>query len=111
MDIEFKYGAKSSQNFRVDLAQDVLDVPCDNNNNVWYGYFSDYVDWFGGYENAYDDSLKFCYKSSQRVSNPDIGRCVIKYQSQSGKTGILVKTNIGNESGQPDYLEEFIIKE
>ena len=27
MDIEFKYGAKSSQNFRVDLAQDVLDVP------------------------------------------------------------------------------------
>tara|TARA_B110000196_G_C20923827_1_gene556535 strand:- start:495 stop:752 length:258 start_codon:yes stop_codon:yes gene_type:complete len=27
LDIEFKYGAKSSQNFRVDLAQDVLDVP------------------------------------------------------------------------------------
>ena len=87
-------------------------VPCDSNQmTVWYGYFSDYVDWFGGYENAYDDSLKFCYKSSQRVSNPDIGRCVIKYQSKSGKTGILVKTNIGNESGQPDYLEEFIIKE
>jgi prepilin-type N-terminal cleavage/methylation domain-containing protein len=61
-------------------------VPCDNNQmGVWYGYFSDYVDWFGGYENAYDDSLKFCYKSSEsgNVSNPDIGRCVIKYQSKS----------------------------
>ena len=89
-------------------------VPCDNNQmGVWYGYFSDYVDWFGGYENAYDDSLKFCYKSSEagNVSNPDIGRCVIKYQSKSGKTGILLKTNIGNESGQPEYIEELIFKE
>jgi type IV pilus assembly protein PilA len=89
-------------------------VPCDANQmGVWYGYFSDYIDWFGNYENAYGDSQKFCYTSGEagRIKNPDMGKCVIKYDSRFGKTGILLKTNIGNESGQPDYLEEFIIKE
>jgi type IV pilus assembly protein PilA len=89
-------------------------IPCDNNQmTVWYGYFSDYIDWFGNYENAYDNSQKFCYRSSEagRIRNPDMGKCVIKYDSRSGKTGILLKTNIGTESGQPEYIEDFIIKE
>jgi type IV pilus assembly protein PilA len=89
-------------------------IPCDNNQmTVWNGYFSDYIDWFGNYENAYDNSQKFCYRSSEagRIRNPDMGKCVIKYDSRSGKTGILLKTNIGTESGQPEYIEDFIIKE
>jgi len=89
-------------------------VPCDNNQmGVWYGYFSDYIDWFGNYENAYDDLQKFCYRSSDagRIKNPDMGKCVIRYDSRSGKTGILLKTNIGTEFGQPKYIEDFIIKE
>ena len=99
---------------KIQLHQNMGTVPCDNNSmTVWYGYFSDYIDWFGGYENAYD-SGKFCYKSSEagRIRNPAIGRCVIKYTNlSSGKTVILVKTNIGNETGAANYIETYIDKE
>jgi len=98
---------------KIQLHSNMGTMPCDNNSMVsWYGYFYDYIDWYGGYKNAYEDS-KFCDLSNQsyRTKKPRLGKCVIYYEDRSGKPGITVVTNIGSENGSNDYLEKFIAKE